>query len=373
MYLGLQTSNSWTRTGVTGNNFLGNGGTELNTTTSLYDLDWRNYDPVLGRLNQVDPLTDRMSSLSPYQFSFNNPTGFNDPTGLIPPSRIAAGVWAPGDDWNTGLNNNDQIRAVGGNGSLTRWSQLADVVSSLWNSQYGGGYWTPEAGTQTFSSAMQATMYAWSVRSQLSTVASSMTHFVVTDQTSGSSMGYSMLMSVTGDVLSYTRYNSMTGSDANGWVSVGTQSVVDMTPLDGSAAGQLPLISNSASNEISGITGIWGGTASWGAEEAARMGSYTSKAVKLAKVGGNVAGVLGFAPTLYNTAAKTCNGTVNTSDVVDFTASGSLLAAGFLVTNPIGLGVLAVGGLGYGIYRIGWGDDADSWMNENFGFNNKPN
>jgi hypothetical protein len=44
---GLQTANSWTRENTTGNNFLGNGGTELNTTTQLYDLDYRNYDPVL--------------------------------------------------------------------------------------------------------------------------------------------------------------------------------------------------------------------------------------------------------------------------------------------------------------------------------------
>ena len=53
---GLQTANSWTRDNTTGNNFLSNGGTELNTTSNLYDLEFRNYDPVLGRMHQVDLL-----------------------------------------------------------------------------------------------------------------------------------------------------------------------------------------------------------------------------------------------------------------------------------------------------------------------------
>jgi hypothetical protein len=47
---GLQTANSWTRENTTGNNFLFNGGTELNPTSQLYDLDCRNYDPQLGRM-----------------------------------------------------------------------------------------------------------------------------------------------------------------------------------------------------------------------------------------------------------------------------------------------------------------------------------
>ncbi len=105
---GLQTANSWTRQGAVANNFLGNGGTELNTTTSLYDLDWRNYDPALGRLNQVDLMADKYGSLSPYHYSFNNPVGFNDPSGLSP---ITDGTLIPGD-----YIAGDQARAIGGGG-----------------------------------------------------------------------------------------------------------------------------------------------------------------------------------------------------------------------------------------------------------------
>ena len=42
----MPTANSWTRDNTT-NNFLGNGGTELNTTSALYDLQYRNYDAVV--------------------------------------------------------------------------------------------------------------------------------------------------------------------------------------------------------------------------------------------------------------------------------------------------------------------------------------
>jgi RHS repeat-associated protein len=81
---GLQTANSWTRENVTGNNFLANGGTELNPTTSLYDLDFRNYDPVLGRMQGVDPMATKYASLTPYNYAFNDPVTFNDVSGADP-------------------------------------------------------------------------------------------------------------------------------------------------------------------------------------------------------------------------------------------------------------------------------------------------
>jgi RHS repeat-associated protein len=81
---GLQTANSWTRENTTGNNFLANGGTELNTTTGLMDLHYRNYDPALGRMNQVDPVASKYASQTPYNYAFNAPTVMNDPMGDDP-------------------------------------------------------------------------------------------------------------------------------------------------------------------------------------------------------------------------------------------------------------------------------------------------
>ncbi len=81
---GMQAANSWTRENTTGNNFLANGGTELNTTSNMYDLDFRNYDPTLGRMHQVDPMASKYSSYTPYNFSFNDPVTYNDPSGADP-------------------------------------------------------------------------------------------------------------------------------------------------------------------------------------------------------------------------------------------------------------------------------------------------
>ncbi len=95
---GMPTANSWTRDNVMANSFLGNGGTELNSTSQLYDLDYRNFDPALARLNQVDPLADKFSSLSPYHFAYNNPTVFTDPSGAKPWSQDFAESYV-GDDY----------------------------------------------------------------------------------------------------------------------------------------------------------------------------------------------------------------------------------------------------------------------------------
>lgn len=54
-------------------NFLGNGGTEFEQHHQLYDLDYRQYDPVLGRLNGVDPMATKYASVSPHNFAFNDP------------------------------------------------------------------------------------------------------------------------------------------------------------------------------------------------------------------------------------------------------------------------------------------------------------
>jgi RHS repeat-associated protein len=81
---GLQTASSWTRENTTGNNFLYNEGTELNPASSLYDLEFRNYDPILGRMHQVDPKVDKYSSLTPYNYAFNDPVALNDPRSADP-------------------------------------------------------------------------------------------------------------------------------------------------------------------------------------------------------------------------------------------------------------------------------------------------
>jgi RHS repeat-associated protein len=46
-----------------------------------YDFQWRQYDPVLGRANAVDPHAESYHPMSPYSFLGNNPARMVDPDG----------------------------------------------------------------------------------------------------------------------------------------------------------------------------------------------------------------------------------------------------------------------------------------------------
>ena len=81
---GLQHSTSWTRISDLKNNFLYNAGAELNEQTKNYEMFYRHYDPALGRMNGIDPVAAKYSSLTPYNYSFNDPIAFNDPMGDDP-------------------------------------------------------------------------------------------------------------------------------------------------------------------------------------------------------------------------------------------------------------------------------------------------
>lgn len=47
-----------------------------------YAMDFRNYDPAIGRFHSADPLGELTPDWTPYRFAFNNPVYFSDPTGL---------------------------------------------------------------------------------------------------------------------------------------------------------------------------------------------------------------------------------------------------------------------------------------------------
>jgi len=91
---GLQTADSYTRVDAPDNKYLFNGGSKLNEATGNYETMFRDYacpsgakrrrDPALGRMTGVDMMAEKYASVSPYNFSFNDPVGMNDPSGADP-------------------------------------------------------------------------------------------------------------------------------------------------------------------------------------------------------------------------------------------------------------------------------------------------
>ncbi|MCZ8072391.1 MAG: DUF6443 domain-containing protein, partial [Cytophagales bacterium] len=160
------TQNSWTRVNAIKNNFLGNGGTELNSNSQLYDLEYRNYDPILGRMNGVDPMSDKYSSLSPYNYSFNMPNMVVDVNGADPNESVDEWVdrvkkeWEVYDRrgfgaWNQYISDNAGMRGGGSSqGSIS--SFLSSALASANGGHWANGTWL------LFSSQQQA--FAYGVR-----------------------------------------------------------------------------------------------------------------------------------------------------------------------------------------------------------------
>ncbi len=136
---GLQHSTSWTRIFDLKNNFLYNAGSELNEKTKIYEMFYRDYDAALGRMTAIDPMAIKYSSLTPYNYSFNDPIAFNDPLGddpntLSDKSRPGDGansfIWDASEqygywrNYGEAISGRDLSRVTGRSNSLVPYSSM---------------------------------------------------------------------------------------------------------------------------------------------------------------------------------------------------------------------------------------------------------
>jgi RHS repeat-associated protein len=236
---GLVTNNSWTKENAVGNNFLGNGGTELNTTSGLYDLEYRNYDPALARMHQVDPMADKYASFTPYNYSFNAPSNFNDVNGADP---------SPGEKDHVTRRGNQILRP-----GITGGNDFSRIFRG--GSQYGmfNAGWSPNSNSMTQVGGMTGEQY-----SQMHEDARAVKNNTMSPQEYGFKYGDKNYW------MSYREKENSDGSISGGFYLYNDQSYWKDEPNDFSSM-RIPLAfavyKNGAGSEY------WGGKASNDAQE----------------------------------------------------------------------------------------------------------
>jgi RHS repeat-associated protein len=57
---------------------------EKDGENSYFAMGARQYDARIGRFLSIDPLFEKFTKQSPYNYAFNSPMGYSDPSGFTP-------------------------------------------------------------------------------------------------------------------------------------------------------------------------------------------------------------------------------------------------------------------------------------------------
>lgn len=103
-------------------------GQEKQLDTGWSSLEWRNYDPSIGRFFNIDPMAELQPDMTPFRFGFNNPISVKDPTGMY-----EEGGGMGGDYYDDSDRGNDFAGVFDINFHWSGESQSYGESSNLWD------------------------------------------------------------------------------------------------------------------------------------------------------------------------------------------------------------------------------------------------
>jgi len=148
---GMQMAGGYAPTTTTPNKKLYNAGREwqddIDGLADYYSTFFREYDPVIGRFNGVDPMSASFESWTSYHYSYNNPVNFNDPMGDLPTETLAEQMQREYREWHGPRYGNGFFDrgwdlggggddGMGGNGGGGTYAQLKADLDYFGTEQY---------------------------------------------------------------------------------------------------------------------------------------------------------------------------------------------------------------------------------------------
>jgi RHS repeat-associated protein len=170
---GLNMEGPWN--GAAGDNKYQYNGKEWNDDFGLgwNDYGARFYDPAMARWVAVDPLAEKMTRYSPYNYCFDDPMRFVDPDGMAPEGWItnsSGGIY-----YDANLTSQQQVDATYGSGQYTYSETIKVTCNGVSQIGFGDGtssYCLPEATVSTISTAKEARIKVEETISEVASVIS---------------------------------------------------------------------------------------------------------------------------------------------------------------------------------------------------------